>query len=75
MSVMSIYAKFGASCTKIDRGRHERCKIWNEMCYALNGYAVLMLFIVGIIMFMTWLHITVGRMEGDLHHLSEVCSL
>ena len=55
-----MYAKFGASCTKIDRGRRQKYKIWNEMRSATNRCAALMVFIIGIIIFMT-----VGKMEGD----------
>ena len=30
LSVTSVYAQFGASCTKTDRGRRQKCKIRNE---------------------------------------------
>ena len=38
MSVISMYSKFGASRTKIDRGRHQKSTIWKEMRSAIMLY-------------------------------------
>ena len=37
-SVISMYSKFGASCTKIDRGRRQKSTIWNKMRSAIMLY-------------------------------------
>ena len=59
--VTSVHAKFGASATKIERRKCQKCEAPNEGDLAQIQGIALMKFIMHIIVFIAYLHIINAR--------------